>query len=151
LDEGITERVVGDLCSYAIDAVRRSRSPTISTKPVISTGERHLVLVAGKPRRLTPNFRRLFTLIYRHRGDVVDNDRIQAELYDETEELAANAVRENVRRLRRALGGSRYEIVNHPTLGYELIAATPRCGGDGTTELAAPHVCPWRSALLVRK
>jgi hypothetical protein len=35
--------------------------------------------------------------------------------------LAANAVRENVRRLRRALTGSRYEIVNHPTLGYELI------------------------------
>ena len=79
---------------------------------------RHHVLVAGKPRRLTPNFWRLFTLLYRHRGDVVDNDGIQAELYDETEQpLAANAVRENVRRLRKALAGSRYEIVNHPTLG----------------------------------
>jgi hypothetical protein len=55
---------------------------------------------------------------------VVDNDRIQAELYDKTEQpLAANAVRENVRRLRRALAGSRYEIINHPTLGYELIVA----------------------------
>jgi hypothetical protein len=53
---------------------------------------------------------------------VVDNDRICAELYDEMEQpLAANAVRESVRRLRRALAGSRYEIVNHPTLGYELI------------------------------
>ena len=80
---------------------------------------RHLVLVAGKPRRLTPNFWRLFTLLYRHRGDVVDNDRIQAELYDAMEQpLAANAVRENVRRLRKVLAGSRYEIVNHPTLGY---------------------------------
>jgi hypothetical protein len=79
---------------------------------------RHLVLVAGKPRRLTRNF------LYRHRGDVVDNDRIQAELYDETEQpLAANAVRENVRRLRTALAGSRYEIINHPTLGYELIVS----------------------------
>jgi hypothetical protein len=26
-----------------------------------------------------------------------------------------------VRRLRKALAGSRYEVVNHPTLGYELI------------------------------
>jgi DNA-binding response OmpR family regulator len=88
---------------------------------------RHLVLVAGKPRRLTPNFWRLFTLLYRHRGDVVDNDRIQAEIYDETERpLAGNAVRENVRRLRNALAGSRYEIVNHPTLGYELIVNARR-------------------------
>ena len=85
---------------------------------------RHLVLSAGQPRRLTPNFWRLFTLLYRHRGDVVDNDRIQAELYDEMEQPpAANGVRENVRRLRRALAGSRYEIVNHPTLGYELIVS----------------------------
>jgi DNA-binding response OmpR family regulator len=62
---------------------------------------RHLVLVAGKPRRLTPNFWRLFTFLYRHRGDVVDNDRICAELYDATEQpVAATAVRENVRRLR---------------------------------------------------
>jgi len=88
---------------------------------------RHLVLVAGKPRHLTPKFWRLVTILYRHRGDVVDNDRIQAELYDETEQpLAANADRENVRRLRKALAGSRYEIVNHPTLGYELIVKARR-------------------------
>ena len=88
---------------------------------------RHLVVVAGKPRRLTPNFWRLFTLLYRHRGDVVDNDRIQAELYDKTEQpLAANAVRENVRRLRRVLAETRYEIVNHPTLGYELVVTARR-------------------------
>ena len=88
---------------------------------------RHLVLVAGKARRLTPKFWRLFTLLYRHRGDVVDNDRICAELYEETElPVAANAARENVRRLRRALAGSRYEIVNHPTLGYELIVNARR-------------------------
>jgi DNA-binding response OmpR family regulator len=58
---------------------------------------RHLVLVAGNPRRLTYNFWRLFTLLYRHRGDVVDNDRICAKLYDEAEQpVAATAVRENV-------------------------------------------------------
>jgi hypothetical protein len=37
--------------------------------------------------------------------------------------LVANVVKENVPRLRRALVRSRYEIVNHPTLGYELIVS----------------------------
>jgi len=124
-DEGITERVVDDLCPYAIDAARRSRS---LANDLDQAGDidrrRHFVLVAGKPRRLTPAFWRLFTFLYRHRGDVVDNDRIQAELYNITEQpLAANAGRENVRRLRKALAGSRYEIINHPTFGYELIVA----------------------------
>jgi DNA-binding response OmpR family regulator len=86
---------------------------------------RHVVLVAGKPRRLTPTFWRLFTLLYRHRGDVVYNDQLHAELYrgDVEQPMAGNVIRENVRRLRKVLIGSRYEIVNHPTLGYELIVA----------------------------
>ena len=106
---------------------------------------RHLVLVAGKPRRLTPNFWRLFTLLHRHRGDVVDNDRIQAELYDDAMEqpLAANAVRENVRRLRKVLAGSRYEIVNHPTLGYELIVV------DGPGAVTTAH-SRWQLSRAVR-
>ena len=100
--------------------------PTISTTSGTSTGD-GISYWSLKPRRLTPAFWRLFTLLYRHGGDVVDNDRIQAEIYDETEQpLAANAVRENVRRLRKALAGSRYEIVNHPTLGYELIVNARR-------------------------
>ena len=83
---------------------------------------RRVVFVAGKPRRLTPSFWRLFIFLYRHRGDVIDNDRLYAELYGDMEQpMAANAVRENVRRLRKALAGSRYEIIHHPTLGYELI------------------------------
>jgi DNA-binding response OmpR family regulator len=103
---------------------------------------RHLVLVARKPRRLTPNFWRLFTLLYRHRGDVIDNDRICAELYDETElPVAANAARENVRRLRRALAGSRYEVVNHPTLGYELIVVDDAGGVTAAENLGGMN---WR-------
>jgi hypothetical protein len=81
-----------DLCPYAIDAARRSRLLTVSTRDI--DRRRHLVLVAGKPRRLTRNFWRLFTLRYRHLGDVVDNDRICAELYDEVDQqLASNAAR----------------------------------------------------------
>jgi hypothetical protein len=64
---------------------------------------------------------RLFALLYQHRGDVVDNDRLHAE-----QPLVANVAKENVRRLRKALAGSRYEIVNHPTLGYELIVNARR-------------------------
>ena len=71
---------------------------------------RHLILVVGKPRRLTPIFWRLFTVLYAHRGDVVDNDRLLAELYRDMEQpMASNAIRQNVRRLRK-VPGSRYEI-----------------------------------------
>jgi hypothetical protein len=65
-------------------------------------------------------FWRLFTLLYRHRGDVVDNDRVQVELYDEPNSRCRRGPGD-VRRLRKAPAGSRYEIVNHPTFGYELI------------------------------
>jgi hypothetical protein len=68
--------------------------------------KRHLVLVAGKPRRLTPIFWRLFTLLYARRGDVVDNDRLFAEVYrDQEQRMAPNAVRDNVWRLRKVLAG----------------------------------------------
>ena len=61
-------------------------------------------------------------MLYRHRSDVIENDRLSDELYREMEQqMTAKVVKENVRRLRRLLAGSRYEIVNHPTLGYELI------------------------------
>ena len=94
---------------------------------------RHVVLVAGKPCRLAPTLWRLFTLLYRHRSDVVDNDRLHAELYREMEQpVVANVVKENVRRLRKVLAGSRYEIINHPTLGYEPIVTTnPGLRQDG--------------------
>ena len=91
--------------------------------------QRHVVVIAGTPRRLTPTFWRLFTLLYRRRGDVVENNRLHAELYEQP--MAANVVREHVRRLRKALAGSRYEIINHPTLGYELIVTdVPGLGYD---------------------
>jgi DNA-binding response OmpR family regulator len=41
---------------------------------------RHRVMVAGKPRSLTATHRQIFMLLYRHRGDVVSNYRIRAEL-----------------------------------------------------------------------
>jgi DNA-binding response OmpR family regulator len=85
---------------------------------------RHVVLVASKRCRLAPTLWRLFALLYQHRGDVVDNDRLHAELRREMEQpIVVNVVKENVRRLRKALAGSRYEILNHPTLGYELIVS----------------------------
>jgi DNA-binding response OmpR family regulator len=88
---------------------------------------RHRIVVTGKQHRLTLTFWRLFALLYAHRGDVVYNERLHAELYGSVDQpMAANVIRENVRRLRKVLAGSRYEIVNHPTLGYELIVADSR-------------------------
>jgi Transcriptional regulatory protein, C terminal len=85
---------------------------------------RHLVRVGGKPHRLTPISWQLFTLLYARRGDVLDYNQLHAELYGDAEQpTATNGIRENVRRLRRELTGSRYEILNHATIGYELIVA----------------------------
>ena len=55
---------------------------TPDAEPTTGTGR---VLVAEEPRRLTPAFWRLFTLLYAHRGSVIDNDRLLAELYQEME------------------------------------------------------------------
>jgi DNA-binding response OmpR family regulator len=103
---------------------------------------RHVLLVAGKSRRLTPSFWRLFTLLYRHRGDVIENDRLYAELYGDMEQpKAAHAVRETVRRLRKVLAGSRYQIVNYRSLGYELIVADTSDASE-TAQPAARKVTP---------
>jgi hypothetical protein len=50
---------------------------------------RHLVLVAGKPRRLAPTLWRLFTVLSRRSGDVIDDDRLRAELYCEMDDVPA--------------------------------------------------------------
>jgi hypothetical protein len=49
-------------------------------------------MVAGKPRSLTATHWQIFMLLYRHRGDVVYNDRIHAELSDGRERPSALAI-----------------------------------------------------------
>jgi DNA-binding response OmpR family regulator len=65
----------------------------------------------------------IFMLLYRYRGDVVYNDRTQAELSEGRDRPSAELIREHMRQLRKVLAGSRYQIVNYRSLGYELIAA----------------------------
>jgi hypothetical protein len=84
---------------------------------------RHLVMVAGKPRSLTATDWQIFMLLYRHRGDVVYNERIDAELSEGRDRPSAELIREHMRQLRKVLAGSRYQIVNYRSLGYELIVA----------------------------
>jgi DNA-binding response OmpR family regulator len=83
----------------------------------------HRVAVAGKPRSLTATHWQIFVLLYRHRGDVVSNDRIYVELSKGRDWSSAEPIREKMRQLRKALAGSRHQIVNYRTLGYELIFA----------------------------
>jgi DNA-binding response OmpR family regulator len=79
---------------------------------------RHRVMVAGTPRSLTGTHWRIFMLLYRHRGDVVYNDSIQAELSEGGDHPSAELIREHIRQLRKVLAGSRYQIVNYRSLGY---------------------------------
>jgi DNA-binding response OmpR family regulator len=92
---------------------------------------RHLVMVAGSRRSLTATHWQIFMLLYRHRGDVVYNDRIHAELSEGRDRPSAELIREHMRQLRKVLAGSRYRIVNYRSLGYELILAH-------TSDAAAP-------------
>jgi DNA-binding response OmpR family regulator len=80
-------------------------------------------MVAGKPRSLTATHWRIFTLLYQHRGDVVSNGRIRAELSEGSDQPSTHLITEHMRQLRKVLVGSRYQIVNYRSLGYELIIA----------------------------
>ena len=82
-------------------------------------------MAADKPRALTGRHWRIFMLLYRHRGDVAYNERIQVELSEGRDHPSAELIREHLRQLRRVLVGSRYQVLNHRSLGYELIAADP--------------------------
>jgi DNA-binding winged helix-turn-helix (wHTH) protein len=105
---------------------------------------RHLVMVAGSRRSLTTTHWQIFMLLYWHRGNVVCNDRIHTELSEGRDRPSAELIREHMRQLRKALAGSRYQIVNYRSLGYELIVADnldasattrdrpPRAMGDGS-------------------
>jgi DNA-binding response OmpR family regulator len=84
---------------------------------------RHLIMVAGSRRSLSATHWQIFMLLYRHRGDVVYNDRIHAELSEGRDRPSAELIREHMRQLRKVLAGSRYQIVNYRSLGYELIVA----------------------------
>jgi DNA-binding response OmpR family regulator len=82
------------------------------------------VAVAGKPRQLSATHWQIFALLHDHRGDVVYTDRIHAKLYRGVRERPApEIIREPMRRLRKALAGSRYEIANYRSIGYELTVA----------------------------
>jgi hypothetical protein len=84
---------------------------------------RNIILVHGEPRQLTPTLWQLFVLLYRRRGTVVSSA------------ILLRRQRENLRQLRKLLAGSRYRIVNHRGIGYELIV---------TLKPAAPKLPPVR-------
>jgi DNA-binding response OmpR family regulator len=84
---------------------------------------RHLVMVAGSRRSLTATHWQIFILLHRHYGDIGYNDRIHAELSEGRDHPSAEFIREHMRQLRKVLAGSRYQIVNYRSLGYELTVA----------------------------
>jgi DNA-binding winged helix-turn-helix (wHTH) protein len=84
---------------------------------------RPIVFVAGEPRQLTPTCWHLFMLLYRRRGTVVSSEAL------------LRPQREILRRLRKALDGSRYAIVNHRGVGYELIVTSEHDPASATAAM----------------
>ena len=88
-------------------------------------------MIGDKPRPLTATHWQIFVL-YRNRGDL---DRIHVELCKGQDRPSAEPNTEQMRLLRQMLAASRYQIVNHRTVGYELILTDA-----STTATVAPHV-----------
>jgi DNA-binding response OmpR family regulator len=74
---------------------------------------RHRVMVAGKPRSLTATHWQIFTLLYRHRGDVVSNDRIRAELSEGSDQPGTHLITEHTRQLPFRLLGYHMATTRH--------------------------------------
>jgi DNA-binding response OmpR family regulator len=77
---------------------------------------RESIIVSGELRRLSPTLWRLFKLLHRHRGSLVRYHLIANETG-----IAASALREHTRRLRKQLNGSQFQLVTHRGLGLELL------------------------------
>jgi DNA-binding response OmpR family regulator len=80
-------------------------------------------IALAKPRSLTATHWQIFVLLYRHRGDVVSNDRIRRKLSARRDPPCTHLITEHMRQLRKVLTRSRYQIVNYRSIGYELIMA----------------------------
>ena len=75
-----------------------------------------LILSGNRRRQLSPTEWRLFAALYRRHGRVVPNVELgraaRIRLYN---------LREQIRRLRQRLFGSRFRLVTHGGDGYELV------------------------------
>ena len=75
-----------------------------------------LVLPHGQRRGLSPTAWRLFAALYHRHGRVV----LSSELA-RAARIPSYALREEIRRFRNRLFGSRFRLVTHPGYGYELV------------------------------
>ena len=88
---------------------------------------RHLVLVHGEERKLTPTEARLLHLLVRNRGQILPSDLLLDRLWPDGEG-AMNSLWEYVRRLREKLGDSSEEpryIESERGIGYRFRAPRP--------------------------
>jgi DNA-binding response OmpR family regulator len=75
-----------------------------------------LVLSGDRRRHLSPTEWRLFAVLYRRHGRVVPNVEL-----GRAARISQYNLREQIRRLRKGLFGSRFRLVKHRGDGYELV------------------------------
>ena len=75
-----------------------------------------LVLSGDRRRQLSPTEWRLFAMLYRRHGRVVPNVAVARAA-----RVSQYNLREQIRRLRQRLFGSRFRLVTHRGYGYELV------------------------------
>jgi len=87
----------------------------LDAEPDVDRRRRELV-ARGKPRVLSRTGWALFEVLYAARGSPVSSSFL-------VKAIAASALRERIRQLRRALVGSRYRIETYRGIGYGLTVA----------------------------
>ena len=75
-----------------------------------------LVLPGGQRHYLSPTEWRLFAALYCRHGRVVSRDELTRAA-----RIKGHALTEQIRRLRKQLFGSRFQLVTHQSFGYELV------------------------------
>jgi DNA-binding response OmpR family regulator len=75
-----------------------------------------LVLPCGRRSQLSPMEWRLFATLYRRHGRVVPRVELARAA-----RIASYPLTEQIRRLRKRLVGSRFQLLTHQSYGYELV------------------------------
>ncbi|MGH7114685.1 MAG: winged helix-turn-helix domain-containing protein [Stellaceae bacterium] len=84
--------------------------------------ERHRVIrLDGSAAPLGATAWAALTCLHRHRGHVVTDQQLFLAVWPGRLPDAENALRQVVLQVRRALAGTRWQIVTHRTLGRELV------------------------------
>jgi hypothetical protein len=95
-----------------------------------------LVLAHSQRRQLSPTLWRLFAALYQRHGRIVPTSELARAA-----RVPLHALREEIRRLRSRLFGSRFQVVTHPSYGLWFGKKHPVCRHIKHVDVGAVAIC----------